>query len=90
MTFILPTKLSSQATAIHSVDGQIISDRVGVREHRAEYFEQLCQVDPPIVILDASGVEIPVQDLPIREDQLTQAEVIEAFSKLRVGIAVGI
>ncbi|XP_069976414.1 uncharacterized protein [Penaeus vannamei] len=74
----------------HSVDGWIISDHVGVRECWAEYFEQLYQVDPSAVCLDAQDVEIPVPDPPISEDPPTLTEIREVISKLKGGKAAGI
>ena len=62
-------------TAVRSVDGQIISDHVRVRERWAEYFEQLYQVEPPTVSLDARGITMPVPDPPISEEPPTLAEV---------------
>ena len=86
----LNSKPSSQMTAVRSADGRIISDHVGVRERWAEYFEQLYQVDPPTVSLDASDVSVPVPDPPISEEPPTLTEVRMAISKLKSGKAAGI
>ncbi|XP_063591867.1 uncharacterized protein LOC134768956 [Penaeus indicus] len=69
-------------TAVRSVDGQIILDHVGVRECWADYFEQIYQVDPPTASLDASGIAIPVPDLPISEEPHT---LIEGFGSQHSG-----
>ena len=77
-------------TAVRSVSGQIISDPVAVWERWAEYFEQLYQVDPPTVNLDAGSAEIPLPDPPISEDDPSLTEVRGAISKLNSGKVVGI
>ena len=77
-------------TAVRSVSGQIVSDPVAVRGRWAEYFEQLYQVDPPTVNLDAGSVEIPLPDPPISEDPPSLTEVRGAISKLKSGKAAGI
>ncbi|XP_069976237.1 uncharacterized protein, partial [Penaeus vannamei] len=77
-------------TAVRSISGQIVSDPVAVRERWAEYFEQLYQVDPPIVNLDVISVEILLLDPPISEDPPSLTEVMGAISKLRSGKAAGI
>ncbi|XP_069989697.1 kelch-like protein 17 [Penaeus vannamei] len=46
---------SASVTAVRLVGGQIVSDPVAVRECWALDFEQLYQVDPPTVNLDAGG-----------------------------------
>ncbi|XP_069969587.1 uncharacterized protein [Penaeus vannamei] len=81
---------SSRMIAIRSVDGQIISDHVGVRERWAEYFEQLYLANPTAVSLDVSVVAIPVPDPPIIEDSLTLTEAMEAISKPKGGKAPGL
>ena len=86
----LNSKPSSQVTAVRSVSGQIVSDPVAVRGRWAEYFEQLYQVDPPTVNLDAGSVEIPLPDPPISEDPPSLTEVRGAISKLKSGKAAGI
>ncbi|XP_069977663.1 uncharacterized protein [Penaeus vannamei] len=60
---------SSQTSAVHSMDGRIISNHVRIRERWAEYFEQLYQVS-----LDARDVAIPVPDPLISEDPPTLTE----------------
>lgn len=52
----LNSKPFSQATTVHSVSGQIISDPVRVQEHWGEIFEQFYQVDP--VCLCPSAVSL--------------------------------
>ncbi|XP_069985571.1 uncharacterized protein [Penaeus vannamei] len=42
----------------------------------AEYFEQLYQVDPPTVNLDAGSAKIPLLDPPISEDVPSLTEVL--------------
>ncbi|XP_069983535.1 uncharacterized protein [Penaeus vannamei] len=86
----LNSKPSSQTTAVRLVSGQIVSDPVAVREHWAEYFEQLYQVDPPAVNLDAQSAETPLPDPPISEDPPSLTEVRGAISKLKSGKAAGI
>ena len=86
----LNTKPSSQVTAVRSVGGQIVSDPVAVRERWAEYFEQLYQVDPPTVNLDAGNAVVPLPDPPISEDPPSLTEVRGAISKLKSGKAAGI
>ncbi|XP_069994142.1 uncharacterized protein [Penaeus vannamei] len=83
----LYSKPSSQVTAIRLVNGQIISDPFAVWER---YFEQLYQVDPPIVNLDAGNAEVPLLDPPISEDPLSLTKAKEAISKLRSIKAAGI
>lgn len=63
---------------------------LGYCKHWAEYFQQLLQVDPPAVSLDAIGVVISVSDPTISEEPPTLTEVWEAISKLRGGKAMGI
>lgn len=46
-------------TAVRLVDGWIISDYIAVCERWNEYFEQLYQIGPSAVSLEASGVAIP-------------------------------
>lgn len=58
------------------MNGQTTSD-VGDRECWAEYFRQ-----PPAVILDTSGVAIPLPDSSINEEPSTLIEVREAIPKL--------
>ena len=87
----LNSKLSSQVTTVRSVSGQIISDPVAVQERWAEYLEQLYQVDPPTVNLDAGSAEIPLPDPPFSEDApLPLTEVRGVISKLKSGKAAGI
>ncbi|XP_070000270.1 uncharacterized protein [Penaeus vannamei] len=83
-------KLRLKVTAVHSASGQIISDPVAVRERWAEYFEQLYQVDPPTVNLDAGSAVISLPDPSISEDLPSVIEVRGAISKLKSGKAVGI
>ncbi|XP_069999408.1 uncharacterized protein [Penaeus vannamei] len=70
----LNSKPSSQVTAVRLVNGQIVSDPVAVWEHWADYFEQLYQVDPPIVNLDAGSAKIPLPGPPINEDSPSLTE----------------
>ena len=86
----LNSKPSSQTTAVCSASGQIISDPDGVRVHWTEYFEQLYQVDPPTVNLDAGNVETPLLDPPISEDPPSLTSVREVISKLKSGKAAGV
>ncbi|XP_069981048.1 uncharacterized protein [Penaeus vannamei] len=70
------SKPSFKATAVCLVSGQIISDTVAVRICWAEYFEQLYQVDPPAVNVDARSAEITLPDPPISEDPPSLTEVL--------------
>ncbi|XP_069978552.1 uncharacterized protein [Penaeus vannamei] len=79
----------NSVTAVRLVSGQIVSDLVAVWERLAEYFEQLYQVDPPTVNLDAETVEIPLLDPPIIEDPSSLTEVRVAISKLKSGKIAG-
>ncbi|XP_069976317.1 uncharacterized protein [Penaeus vannamei] len=60
-----------------------------VQERWAEYFEQLYQVDPPTVNLDAGSAEIPLPDPPISEDPPFLTEIRGTISKLKSGKAAG-
>ncbi|XP_069971503.1 uncharacterized protein [Penaeus vannamei] len=64
--------------AVHLVNGQIVSDPA----------EQLYQVDPPAVNLDAGSAEI--RGPPISEDPPSLTEVMGAISQLKSGKAMGI
>ena len=76
-------------TAVCSVSGQI-SYPVAVQERCTEYFEQLYQVDPPTVNLDAGSAEILLPDPPISEDAPSLTEVRWTISKMKSGKAAGI
>ncbi|XP_047501192.1 uncharacterized protein LOC125047124 [Penaeus chinensis] len=52
-----------------------------------EYFEQLYHIDLPAIIMDASGVTIPMLGPPISEEPPTLNEIREAIPKLNGGKA---
>ncbi|XP_069994155.1 uncharacterized protein [Penaeus vannamei] len=76
-------KLNSMPSEVRLEGDQIVSDPVAVREHWAEYFEQLHLVDPPSVNLDAGSAVMPLPDPP------SLTEVRRAISKLKSGKAAG-
>ncbi|XP_069990641.1 uncharacterized protein [Penaeus vannamei] len=86
----LNSKPSSWVMAVHLISGQIVSDPVAVREHWVEYFEQLYQVDPPTVNLDAFSSLIQLPDPLNCEDPPSLTEVREVIFMLKRGKAVGI
>lgn len=65
-------KSSTQAPAVYSVSGLVISDPVGMQEDWAEYFVQMYQVKAPTVNFDVGSVKIPLLDPSISEDLLSQ------------------
>lgn len=59
-------------------------------ERRAEYFEQLYQVDPPTVNLDAGSAKKSLPESPISKEPHSLTKVRGAISKLRRDKAMGI
>ena len=54
-----------------------------VKAREADYFERLCQADPPAIELDVRGVTIPTADPPINCDPPSFVETQTAVNKLK-------
>ncbi|XP_069982670.1 uncharacterized protein [Penaeus vannamei] len=79
-----------RVTAVRLLSRQIVSNPVAVWKCWAEYFEQLYQVDPLTVNLDAGSAVIPLPDPPISEDPSSSTEVRGAISKMKSGKEAGV